>query len=80
MQARGLTAGVVIDPRPDRRVLYSVMQFCALLRETASGKHIMLGKGLLVVGEARECHVALADFNVYVYNVYQKALSRPTIM
>eukprot|EP00435_Cladocopium_sp_Y103_P037990 s5_g10.t1 len=46
MQALGLTAGAVSDPSPDGRVLYSVMQFRALLRETCSGKRI-LGKGLL---------------------------------
>ena len=38
------------------RVCYPVMQFRGLLRETATGQHV-LGKGLLIVGEAGDCHL-----------------------
>ena len=60
MQALELTKDAAADPRPDGRICYPVQQFRAVLRETATGRHI-LGKGLLVVNEAGEFHVAYAD-------------------
>ena len=56
MQALDLQRGAAVDADAKKgRVCYPVMQFRGLLRETATGQHV-LGKGLLIVGEAGDCH------------------------
>ena len=65
MQALELTKDAAVDPRPDGRICYPVQQFRAVLRETASGQHI-LSKGLLVVKKSGEFHVAYADLGISI--------------